>query len=36
MMSAEHVVQQIHGLKAKEGMDVRHLPNVQRLVEGRF
>lgn len=36
MMSAEHVVQQIHGMKSKTGMDVLHMPNVQRLVEGRF
>ena len=36
MMSAEHVVEQIAGLRALTVPQMRHAPNTRRLVQGRF
>lgn len=36
MISAEHVVEQIAGMRPKTGLDIRQVPNVRRLIEGRY
>jgi monoamine oxidase len=36
MMSAEHVVEQIAGMRPKTGQDIREMPSTRRLVQGRF
>ncbi len=36
MISAEHVVEQIAGMRPKTGQDIREMPSTRRLVQGRF